>query len=56
METFSALLALCEGNLLTKASDEELCCFVWSAPEQTAEQTIVMPVIWDATPLIMMSL
>ena len=27
METFSALLALCEGIPLTKASDAELCCF-----------------------------
>ena len=25
---------------LTKASDAELWCFLWSAPEQTAEQTI----------------
>ena len=23
----------------TKASDAELCCFLWSAPEQTAQQT-----------------
>ena len=59
METFSALLALCEGNHRsqvdspTKASEAELWCFLWSAPEQTAEQTIVMPVIWDAIVLIM---
>ena len=43
METFSALLALCAGNLRgihrprwiprTKASDGELWCFLWSAPE-----------------------
>ena len=41
METFSALLALCAGNSpvtghrwipLTKASDAELLCFLWSAP------------------------
>ena len=44
METFSALLALCEGGFtgdrwipLTKASDAELRCFLWSAPEQTVE-------------------
>ena len=30
--------------------------FLWSAPEQTAEQTIETPVIWDTTALIMMSL
>ena len=41
METFSALLALCVGNSpvtgesLTKASDAELWCFLWSVPEQT---------------------
>ena len=41
---------------LTKASDVELWCFLWSAPEQTAELTIVTLVIWDAIALIMMSL
>ena len=41
MDTFSTLLALCEGNLpvtggfLWKASDAELWCFLWSAPEQS---------------------
>ena len=62
METFSALLALCEGEFtghrwipLTKASDAELWCFLWSTPQQTVEQTIKMPVIWDAIALIMMS-
>ena len=38
METFSALLALCAGNSpvnSTKASNAELWCFLWSAPEQT---------------------
>ena len=35
---------------LTKASDAELRCFIWSAPEkETAEQAIKPPVIWDAT-------
>ena len=33
---------------LTKASDAELWCFLWSAPEQTADQTIETLVIWDA--------
>ena len=32
---------------LTKASDTELRCFLWSVHEQTVEWTIVMPVIWD---------
>ena len=36
----------------TKASDMKLWCFLWSVPEQTAEQTIEAPVIWDATVLI----
>ena len=42
--------------LHTKASDAELRRFLWSAPEQTAEQTIETPVIWDAMALIMTSL
>ena len=33
---------------LTKASDAELWCFLWSVPEQTHEQTLETPVIWDA--------
>ena len=37
---------------LTQASDAELWCFLWSAPEQTVEQTIKMSVIWDAIALI----
>ena len=31
---------------ITKASDAELWCFLWSAHEQTVEQTIKKPVIW----------
>ena len=41
---------------LTKASDAELWCFLWSVAEQSVEQTIETPVIWDAIALIMMSL
>ena len=59
MVTFSALLALCEENSpaipLTKAIEAELRCFLWSAPEQTIEQTLDMPVIWDAIVLVMTS-
>ena len=39
---------------LTEASDAELCCFLRSAPDQTVEQTIEAPVIWDTTALIIM--
>ena len=39
-----------------KASDAELWCYLWSAPEQTVEQTIETPVIWGAIALIMTSL
>ena len=59
METFSALLALCEGNppvtggFPSQRPVTELWCFSWSAPEQTVEQTVKMPVIWDAIMLIM---
>ena len=48
------LLALCEGN--PKARDMERWCFLGLAPEETVEQTIEPPVIWDAIVLIMMSL
>ena len=41
---------------LTKASDEELWCFLWSALEQEVGLTIETPVIWDAIALIMTSL
>ena len=63
MEIFSALLAFCKRNSpaiggfpYTKASDAELWCFIWSAPEQTIEQRIETPVIWDAIAIIMTSL
>ena len=35
---------------LTKPSDAELWCFLWSAPEQTADQT--MEKIWDVIAFI----
>ena len=38
---------------LSKASDVELCSFLWSAPEQTGEQTLEMLVIWGAIGNIM---
>ena len=40
----------------TKASDAELWCFLWSAPEPTLEQTMKTLVIWKAIALIMTSL
>ena len=39
-----------------KSSDAELCYFLRSASEQTVEQTIETPAIWDANALIMTSL
>ena len=41
---------------LTKASDAELWCFLWSESEQMVEQTIGPPVIWNVIALIMMLL
>ena len=41
---------------LTKSSDTELWCFLWSVTEQTFEQTIKALVIWDAIMLITTSL
>ena len=62
-ETFSALLGpLCGESTghrripLTKASDAELRCSLWSAPEQTVEQTIETRVIWEAIATIITSL
>ena len=37
---------------LTKANYAELWCFLWSAHEETVEQTIETPVICDAIALI----
>ena len=63
MKQITALLALCEGKPPVTGGfsshrpgcDAELWCFLWSAPEQTLEQTIETPVIWDALVLIMTS-
>ena len=41
---------------LAKASGAELWRFLWSAPEQTVDQTAETPVIRDAITLIMTSL
>ena len=58
METFSALPTICTGNspVTTKASDTELWCFLWSAPEYTVEKAFVRLVIRHATTPIMTSL
>ena len=40
----------------TKASDAELWCFLWSAPQQTFEKKIETLAIWDAIAPIMTSL
>ena len=59
MDTFSALLAFVGESTghwlipITNASDAKLCCFLWSATEQTVEQTISTVVIWNAIALIM---
>ena len=53
METFSALLALCEVNSHHKA---ELWYFLLSPPEQMVEWKIETPVIWGALALIVTSL
>ena len=41
---------------LTKASDTELWCFLWSVPEQMVVQTIETPVTWAAIALTVTSL
>ena len=49
-ESISAFVAL------SKSSDAEIWCFLWSVPEQTVGLIIVMPVIWGAIALFMTSL
>ena len=54
METFSILLALCEGNPLVtggsphKTSNTEFDVFFWYVPERMVGQSIETMVIWDA--------
>ena len=43
-------------NPFTKAIDAEHWSFLWSAPEQTAEQTLETQMIWDDIAPIMASL
>ena len=44
------------GDTLTKASDAQLWCFLWCAPEQMIQQTLETPVIWGVMELIVTSL
>ena len=44
-----------QGIPLTKASNAERWCFLWCAPQQTAEETIEMLVISDAMAIIITS-
>ena len=60
MEILSVLLALYDGEStgqrwtpFTNTSDAELWSFLWAMPEQSIEQTIVAPVMWDVIALIM---
>ena len=60
---FRVILAFCAGNSqitgefpAQKRVIRNFYVFLWSAPEQTVEQTIVTPVIWDAIAPIMTSL
>ena len=63
MESFSKLLALSEGNLPAtcrfasqRPVTQSFDIFLWFVPEQTAEQTMETPLIWDAIMLIIMPL
>ena len=59
VETFSALLALCEGNspvtggFSSQRPVTQSFGVFSSAPEQTDEQIVETPVIWDAIALVM---
>ena len=58
MEAFYALLSFCAGFvrhlwiLLTKASEAELWCFLWSMLEQTVELTIESLLFETPSPLL----
>ena len=61
METFSALLAFCAGNSPVTGEFATQRPVTWSfdflfVPEQTFEQTVELPVIWDYIAPIMTSL
>ena len=56
METFSALLAPRDWNPPATGGFSHKVDVFLSAPEQTVDQTIETPVIWDAIALIMTSL
>ena len=59
MESFSTLLALCEGNPPVthgfppqRTIVTEFWCFLWCMPEQMVEQTVEFPVICNAMALM----
>ena len=57
MDTFSALSIFRDGNppvthIPTKASDEKFKCFLCCQSGQVFEQTVKLPVIWDAMVLM----
>ena len=63
MEILFALLACCAGNLLVNSElvlqrpeTQTFVIFFDFLPEQTAEKTIKILVIWDAIVLIIMSM
>ena len=51
-----SFVTVADGFPLTKASDAEFRCYLWSVPEETVDQTIETPVIREAIVLIMTSL
>ena len=59
MEMLSTLLALCVWNPLVTGGfrsqgtcNMDLWCFLWCQPERAVEQTIKLPVIWEAMTLM----
>ena len=52
MGTFSTLLSFCGGFHSQKSNDIQLWCSLWSYPEQAVQQTVELPVIWDAMALM----
>ena len=59
METLSALLALCGGNPPVtggfpsqRGNNAERWCYLCCQPEQTVQQTVDSPAIWDASEFV----
>ena len=47
---------LCEGNSPVDSPCKDQLCFPWCSPVQAFERTVELPMIWEAMPLMWLSL